>query len=77
MPLHPTFLPKVLSKSQKIEKFLVKFFSADTEYMLDVANRPILAEKSLSKTLFMGKIPKSGKTSPKFFFISTKPSRVF
>jgi hypothetical protein len=43
--------------------------------MLDVANGPILAEKSL-KNPFLVKFPKSGKTSPKKN-VFTKPSRFF
>jgi hypothetical protein len=41
-----------------------RIFCADLEYMLDVANEPILAEKSL-KNPFLVKFPKSGKIPPK------------
>jgi hypothetical protein len=37
--------------------------NSDSEYMLDVAYGPILAEKIL-KNPFFGKIPKKGKTPP-------------
>jgi hypothetical protein len=40
--------------------FSGRVFCADSEYMLDVAYGPILAEKSL-KNPFFGKIPKKWK----------------
>jgi hypothetical protein len=74
MPLNPTFplkFPRIFHE-QKKWIFSGRVFCADSEYMLDVAYGPILAEKSL-KNPFLAKFPKSGKTPPKkkFFFIFT------
>jgi hypothetical protein len=47
MPLHPTFsprFPRIFHKSKKWA-FSGKVFCADSEYMPDVSNGPVLAEK--------------------------------
>jgi hypothetical protein len=59
------FLLFNLFKTHKIRHFL-GVFCADSEYMLDVANRLTLAKK-----LIFGKIPKKWEENPtqKFFFL--------
>jgi hypothetical protein len=59
MPLNPTFplkFPRIFHE-HKNWIFSDRVFCADSEYMLDVAYGPILAEKS-PKNPFFGKIPK-------------------
>jgi hypothetical protein len=65
MPLHPIFPQYIheLSTSQEHGHFLVEFFAL--EYMLNVANGPILAVQKVQKPFF-GKIPR--KKPAKFFF---------
>jgi hypothetical protein len=49
-------------------KFSCRAFYADSEYMLDVLNGPILAEKNPKKSFF-GKIPKKWKNPTHKIFI--------
>jgi hypothetical protein len=74
MPLDPTFPPKFPRIFHKSKKWIFsgRVFNADSEYMLDVTYRPILAEKN-PKNPFFGNIPQKGKTRPQkknFFFFS-------
>jgi hypothetical protein len=77
MPLHPTFPPRFQRITHKSTKwtFSGRYLCADSEYMLNVAYEPILAEKSL-KTPILVKFLKSGKTPPhpknKLFFYLSK-----
>jgi hypothetical protein len=56
MPLDPTFPPRISTDSPQVKKWIFsgRVFYADSECMLDVTYRPILAEKS-PKNLFFGK----------------------
>jgi hypothetical protein len=66
----PNFYPRIFHTSKKWI-FSSRVFCADSEYMLDVAYKPFLAEKS-PKNLFFGKIPKKRKNPTQkkisFFF---------
>jgi hypothetical protein len=69
MPLDPTFPPRFLRNFHNPKKWIFSglVFCADSEYMLDVAYEPILAEKNSEKPVF-GKIPKKLKQKKIFFF---------
>jgi hypothetical protein len=60
MPALPNFSHKI-PKVKKKRTFSGKMLCVDSEYMLEVANGPILVEKSLINTFF-GNIPKKWKS---------------
>jgi hypothetical protein len=63
MPPNPTFPPNFQRIFHISKKWIFsgRVFCADSEYMLDVAYKPILAEK-FQKTCFLAKFLKSEKT---------------
>jgi hypothetical protein len=63
-----------LSTRQKKLTFSGRVFCADSEYLLNIANGPILAYKSTKKTIFLLiKIPKKWKNSAQ----NTLTTRIF
>jgi hypothetical protein len=72
--LYPKF-PRIIHKSKKWS-FSGRVFCAGSEFMLDVTNGHILAEKSSKNPLF-GKIFKSGKKNrPKIYFLFFNHAKV-